>query len=70
MPDGEVKFFASFPHAHLTGNGIWTNILRNGKEIKEVMRDENYDFNYQVFTCESKCSKKSLIGLVRCLVDF
>ena len=44
----EVKFFASFPHAHTVGNGIWTKHIRNGKEVGEIFRDENYDFDYQV----------------------
>ena len=44
----DIKFFASFLHAHTAGNGIWTKIVRNGKEILELIRDENYDFDYQV----------------------
>eukprot|EP00112_Aurelia_sp_Birch-Aquarium-sp1_P005363 Seg1607.2 transcript_id=Seg1607.2/GoldUCD/mRNA.D3Y31 product="DBH-like monooxygenase protein 1" protein_id=Seg1607.2/GoldUCD/D3Y31 len=43
----EVKIFASFPHSHSAGNGIWTKHIRNGTELGEIFRDENYDFNYQ-----------------------
>eukprot|EP00795_Rhopilema_esculentum_P003456 gene3458-1835_t len=43
----EVKFFASFPHAHTIGKGIWTKMVRNGKEVMEIIRDDNYDFDYQ-----------------------
>ncbi len=43
----EVKIFASFPHAHTTGTGIWTKHVRNGVEQPEIIRDENYDFDYQ-----------------------
>lgn len=48
LQGGTIKFFASFPHSHVVGTGIWTNVVRNGKEIKELIRDENYDFDYQV----------------------
>ena len=48
LPGDEIKFFASFPHAHTVGTGIWTKIVRNGKEVKELIRDDNYDFDYQV----------------------
>ena len=44
----ELRFFASFPHAHTTGNGIKTNLVRNGKEVANVIEDDNYDFNFQV----------------------
>jgi len=46
-PGGEIKFFASILHAHTASRGIWTKIVRDGKEITEIIRDENYDFNYQ-----------------------
>eukprot|EP00794_Sanderia_malayensis_P012195 gene12195-13451_t len=47
LPGNEIRLFASFPHAHTTGTGIWTKHIRNGKELPEVFRDENYDFDYQ-----------------------
>eukprot|EP00795_Rhopilema_esculentum_P003452 gene3452-1831_t len=47
LKGNEVNFFASFPHAHVLGRAIWTKIIRNGKEVVEVLRDNNYDFDYQ-----------------------
>jgi len=47
LPGGEIKFFASLLHAHTAGREIWTKLIRNGKEILELIRDKNYDFNYQ-----------------------
>ena len=44
----EIKFFASFPHAHTAGKGIVTTQVRKGEEIKEIFRDDSYDFDYQV----------------------
>ena len=48
LPDNSVNIFATFPHEHLTGTGIWTKHVRDGKELPEIVRDEFYDFNYQV----------------------
>jgi len=47
LPGGEIKLFAFSLHAHTAGKGIWTKHIRNGKEIAELMRNDNYDFNYQ-----------------------
>ena len=44
----EVRLFASFPHAHTVANGIWTKLVRDGKEVVEVIKDDNYDFDFQV----------------------
>lgn len=30
------------------GRAIWTKHVRNGKELPEIGRDNNYDFNFQV----------------------
>ena len=49
LPEGGIKFFASSPHARKAGAGLWTKIIRGGKEIVEINRDDNYDFNYQVW---------------------
>ena len=64
LPGNEIRFFASSLHAHTAATGIWTKIVRNGKEVKELIRDDNYDFNFQVrfsdkvdlFDCWDDCS--------------
>ena len=43
-----VRIFASFPHAHTVGKAIKTILVRNGSAIEEVIRDDNYDFDFQV----------------------
>ena len=48
LPEGGIKFFASSPHARKAGRGLWTKIVRDGKEIVEINRDDNFDVNYQV----------------------
>jgi len=47
LPEGGIKFFASSPHARKAGRGLWTKIVRDGKEIVEINRDDNFDVNYQ-----------------------
>ena len=32
----------------MVGRAIWTKHVRNGKELPEIGRDNNYDFNFQV----------------------
>ena len=51
----KINFFASFPHAHTAGRGVWTKIIRDGKEITEIIRDDNYDFDFQVCVVSSAC---------------
>ena len=33
---------------YLPGRAIWTKHYRNGVELPEIARDDNYDFNFQV----------------------
>ena len=42
-----IKMFATFPHAHTAGAAIWTKHVRNGIELAELFRVDNYDFNFQ-----------------------
>ena len=37
----------SFVFFH-TGRATWTRHVRNGKELPEIIRDNYYDFNFQV----------------------
>eukprot|EP00112_Aurelia_sp_Birch-Aquarium-sp1_P005365 Seg1607.5 transcript_id=Seg1607.5/GoldUCD/mRNA.D3Y31 product="DBH-like monooxygenase protein 1" protein_id=Seg1607.5/GoldUCD/D3Y31 len=43
-----VRMFASFPHSHTVGKAIRTTLLRNGTAIADVIKNDNYDFDYQV----------------------
>ena len=43
-----VQIFASFPHTHTIGKAIKTVLVRNGSAIEELIRDDNYDFDFQV----------------------
>jgi len=47
LPGGGIKIFSSFLHTHLTGRATWTKHIRNGVELPEIARDDNYDFNFQ-----------------------
>ena len=41
----------------VVGRAIWTKHVRNGKELPEIGRDNNYDFNFQVWLCSFKICK-------------
>ena len=43
-----IYVFASLPHSHTTGASIWTQIIRNNKEIEYLDLNLNYDFDFQV----------------------
>ena len=43
-----MRIFASFPHSHTVGKAITTTLIRNGTAIADVIKNENYDFDYQV----------------------
>ncbi|XP_078363554.1 DBH-like monooxygenase protein 1 [Oculina patagonica] len=47
LPGGGINVFAALLHTHLAGRAIWTKHVRNGKEVPEIARDNNYDFNFQ-----------------------
>lgn len=47
LPEKGIKLFASFLHTHLQGRATWTKHVRNGVELPEIVRDDNYDFNFQ-----------------------
>ena len=43
----EVKIIAAGQHAHLLGVGVTTRHFRNGVELKPIMDDPYFDFNFQ-----------------------
>lgn len=47
LRDGGIYVFAAFLHTHLQGVAAWTKHYRNGVELPEIARDDNYDFNFQ-----------------------
>lgn len=47
LPEGGINVFAAFLHTHLQGVATWTKHFRNGVELPEIARDDNYDFNFQ-----------------------
>lgn len=44
---GEVKIIAGWQHEHLAGAKAITRHIRNGHELKPLMEQLHYDFNYQ-----------------------
>ena len=47
LPEDGVTAFAGNFHTHLAGRGLRTHLVRDGKVIKYLFDDQNYDFNYQ-----------------------
>ena len=43
-----INVFATLPHSHTAGASIWTQIIRDRKEIGYLDLNLNYDFNFQV----------------------
>ncbi|XP_053380830.1 DBH-like monooxygenase protein 1 [Mercenaria mercenaria] len=43
----EIKIIGSVQHSHLLGVGMTTRHFRNGSELKPLVDDPNYDFNFQ-----------------------
>jgi hypothetical protein len=37
------------PHSHLKGREIYSKLVRNGKEIADIVNNKNFDFNYQYY---------------------
>ena len=52
-----IKIFASFPHAHGTAIAIHTTVVRNGREVEELVRNDNFDPNYQVILDKYQLNK-------------
>ncbi|CAH3032072.1 unnamed protein product [Pocillopora meandrina] len=49
LSGGGIKIFASALHTHLAGHAAYTKHVRDGVELPEIIRDDNYDFNFQEF---------------------
>ncbi|RWS14424.1 Dopamine beta-hydroxylase-like protein, partial [Dinothrombium tinctorium] len=47
LPATGIKIFASQLHTHLTGVRVWTRHIREGKELKELNRDNYYSTHFQ-----------------------
>ncbi|XP_069169748.1 DBH-like monooxygenase protein 1 [Procambarus clarkii] len=47
LPHSGIKVFQGFLHAHLLGSSISIQQIRSGRELPTVIKDMNYDFNYQ-----------------------
>ena len=48
MPEAGVTVFAALPHTHLLGRQIRLRHFRRSAEVlPPIVRDDNYDFNYQ-----------------------
>ncbi|KAL7633131.1 UNVERIFIED_CONTAM: hypothetical protein RMT77_016501 [Armadillidium vulgare] len=45
-PDG-IKVFSGILHAHLLGEALSLQLIRNGVEMEPLIIDNTYDFNYQ-----------------------
>ena len=43
-----LNVIATFPHSHTAGASIWTQIIRDKKEIDYLDLNLNYDFDFQV----------------------
>ena len=43
-----LNVIASFPHSHTAGVSMWTQIIRDNKEIGYLDINLNYDFDFQV----------------------
>ena len=48
QPSRSIFVIASLPHAHHSASAMRTTVVRNGTEVAEIVRDDNFDFHYQV----------------------
>ena len=48
LSQNSINIFASSLHAHNTAVAIHTTLVRDGIEIEEVERNDNYDTHHQV----------------------
>lgn len=49
MFDKPIKIFSGLLHMHQVGRSIRTRVLRDGTELKPLMENKYYDFNFQSF---------------------
>ena len=43
-----LSYFLLYLNTEFLGRATWTKHYRDGVELPEIARDENYDFNFQV----------------------
>lgn len=43
----EIKIFGALQHSHLLGVAITTKHFRGDEELKPLIQDPNYDFDFQ-----------------------
>lgn len=49
LPKGGINVFAALLHTHLAGRKTWISHVREGTELREIARDDHYDFNFQEY---------------------
>lgn len=49
IPEGGINIFAVMPHTHLVGYSVRARHFKEGKELPSIIRDDNYDFNFQEY---------------------
>ncbi|XP_031571436.1 DBH-like monooxygenase protein 1 isoform X2 [Actinia tenebrosa] len=54
LPEKGIKIISSFLHTHLAGRAIWTQHVRDGVQLPDIARDNNYDFNFQEIQVHAK----------------
>uniref|UniRef100_A0A183BL25 Delta(24)-sterol reductase n=1 Tax=Globodera pallida TaxID=36090 RepID=A0A183BL25_GLOPA len=47
LPNNGIFIFASQLHAHLTGRKLFTSVIRDGKKVAELNRDDHYSPHWQ-----------------------
>ncbi|CAL4081006.1 unnamed protein product, partial [Meganyctiphanes norvegica] len=47
IPSRGINVFSALLHTHLLGTRIKLRQIRDGKELPNILKDDNYDFNYQ-----------------------
>lgn len=49
LPKGGINVFAVLLHTHLAGRKTWVRHVRGDVELREIARDDHYDFNFQEY---------------------
>lgn len=67
IPDDGIYAISAMLHTHLVGTAVRTNLVRDGKVIKHLFDNPNYDFNYQfLLDIEPTKIKKVNLYLLTC----
>jgi hypothetical protein len=57
LPKDGVTLLSGLLHEHLLGSAVRVRQFRNGIELPNILRDDNYDFNYQTERYLPKATK-------------